>query len=213
MRINPQCRFQNPRLFWTRLYNYMWRVTVRKQESYENNVSGANASYMLKTTLKRILCNSLRVEIEIMQSNFLTETSRTPDKTVETFPQPPPQALRFSHDRGERETRVTGDEAQETIGRLLPTFHIERETSGHEADISMYLSISCYETIPSKRNKVAPSPLSVQRSCFGLTAHAYISGVRLVTVNNVGIGEGENGLSICYGKHFCQDQCKKYVFL
>ena len=142
MRINPQCRFQNPRLFWTRLYNYMWRVTVRKQESYEN-VSGANASYMLKTTLKRILCNSLRVEIEIMQSNFLTETSRTPDKTVETFPQPPPQALRFSHDRGERETRVTGDEAQETIGRLLPTFHIERETSGYEADISMYLSISC----------------------------------------------------------------------
>ena len=114
MRINPQCRFQNPRLFWTRLYNYIWRVTVRKQESYEN-VSGANASYMLKTTLKRILCNSLRVEIEIMQSNFLTETSRTPDKTVETFPQPPPQALRFSHDRGERETRVTGDEAQETI--------------------------------------------------------------------------------------------------
>ena len=114
MRINPQCRFQNPRLFWTRLYNYMWRVTVRKQESYEN-VSGANASYMLKTTLKRILCNSLRVEIEIMQSNFLTETSRTPDKTVETFPQPPPQALRFSHDLGgERETRVTGDEAQET---------------------------------------------------------------------------------------------------
>ena len=65
MRINPQSRFQNPRLFWTRLYNYMWRVTVRKQESYENNVSGANASYMLKTTLKRILCNSLRVEIEI----------------------------------------------------------------------------------------------------------------------------------------------------
>ena len=213
MRINPQCRFQNPRLFWIRLYNYMWRVTVRKQESYEN-VSGANASYMLKTTLKRILCNSLRVEIEIMQSNFLTENSRTPDKTVETFPQPPPQAPRFSHDRGERgrETRVTGDEAQEIMGRLLLTVHIKRETSGYEADISKYLSISCYETIPSKRNKVAPSPPSVQ-SCFGLTAHAYISGVRLVTVNNVKIGEGENGLSICYGKHFCQDQCKKYVCL
>ena len=107
----------------------MWRVTVRKQESYEN-VSGANASYMLKTTLKRILCNSLRVEIEIMQSNFLTETYRTPDKTVETFPQPPPQALRFSYGRGERETRVTGDKAQETMGRLLSAFHIERETSG-----------------------------------------------------------------------------------
>ena len=86
---------------------------------------------------------------------------------------------------------MTGDEAQETMGSLLPTVHIERETSGYEADISMYLSISCYETIPSKRNKVAPSPPSVQRSCLGLTAHAYISGVRLVTVNNVGIGEGK----------------------
>ena len=131
MRINPQCRFQNPRLFWTRLYNYMWRVTVRKQESYENiNVSGANASYMLKTTLKRILCNSLRVEIEIMQSNFLTETSRTPDKTVETFPQPPPQALRFSHDRGERETRVTGDEAQETMEVSFPPFTSREKRQG-----------------------------------------------------------------------------------
>ena len=62
----------------------MWRVSVRKQESYEN-VSGANVSYMLKNTVKRILCNSLRVEIEIMQSNFLTETSRTPDKLLRHF--------------------------------------------------------------------------------------------------------------------------------
>ena len=30
--------------------------------------------------------------------------------------QPPPQALRFSH--GERETRVTGDEPQGTMGRV-----------------------------------------------------------------------------------------------
>ena len=58
--------------------------------------------------------------------------------------QPPPQALRFSHHRGERETRVTGDEPQGTMGRvqtagearcLLPAFlcahiFIERETSG-----------------------------------------------------------------------------------
>ena len=37
--------------------------------------------------------------------------------------QPPPQALRFSHGRGERETRVTGDELQGTMGReLLPAF-------------------------------------------------------------------------------------------
>ena len=32
--------------------------------------------------------------------------------------QPPPQALRFSHRRGERETRVTGDEPQGTMGRV-----------------------------------------------------------------------------------------------
>ena len=58
--------------------------------------------------------------------------------------QPTPQALRFSHRRGERETQVTGDEPQGTMGRvqtarcLLPTFlcahiFIERETSGYEA--------------------------------------------------------------------------------
>ena len=95
--------------------------------------------------------------------------------------------------------RVTGDETQETMGNLLPTVHIERETSGYEADITMYLLISRHETTPSKRNKVAPSPPPVQ-SCLGLTAHAYISGVRRVTVNNIEIGEGENGLSICDGK-------------
>ena len=33
-------------------------------------------------------------------------------------PQPPPQALRFSQGRGERETRVTGDEPQGTMGRV-----------------------------------------------------------------------------------------------
>ena len=66
-------------------------------------------------------------------------------------PQPPPQALRFSHGRGERETRVTGDEPQGTMGRVqtageafakprcvLPAFlcayiFIKRETSGYEA--------------------------------------------------------------------------------
>ena len=32
--------------------------------------------------------------------------------------QPPPQALRFAHGRGERETRVTGDEPQGTMGRV-----------------------------------------------------------------------------------------------
>ena len=32
--------------------------------------------------------------------------------------QPPIQALRFSHGRGESETRVTGDEPQATMGRV-----------------------------------------------------------------------------------------------
>jgi len=32
--------------------------------------------------------------------------------------QSPPQALRFSHRRGERETRVTGDEPRGTMGRV-----------------------------------------------------------------------------------------------
>ena len=60
--------------------------------------------------------------------------------------QPPLRALRFSHGRGERETRVTGDEPQGTMGRvqtagearlarcLLPAhIFIKRQTSGYEA--------------------------------------------------------------------------------
>ena len=60
--------------------------------------------------------------------------------------QPPPQALRFSHGRGERETRVTGDEPQGTMERVktagdLPAFlcahiFIKRETSGYEAGVA-----------------------------------------------------------------------------
>ena len=41
--------------------------------------------------------------------------------------QPPPQALRFSHGRGERETRVTGDGLQGTMGRVQTTGHFHRE--------------------------------------------------------------------------------------
>ena len=43
--------------------------------------------------------------------------------------QPPPQLLRFLHGRGERETRVTGDEPQGTMGLRAR----RRETSGYEA--------------------------------------------------------------------------------
>ena len=53
-----------------------------------------------------------------------------------------PQALRYSHGRGGRETRVTGDEPQgtrvQTGGYPLPAFlwapvFIEKETPGYEA--------------------------------------------------------------------------------
>ena len=74
---------------------------------------------------------------------------------MELREQPPPQALRFLHGRGERETRVTGDEPQGTMGRvqtageaslarcLLPAFlcahiFIQRETSGYEAATGVY---------------------------------------------------------------------------
>ena len=69
-----------------------------------------------------------------------------------TQAQPPPQALRFLHRRGERETWVTGDEPLgtmgwvQTAGPLSPSclplrahFHRERETSGYEADASANL--------------------------------------------------------------------------
>ena len=72
---------------------------------------------------------------------------------IKGFSQPPPQALHFSRRRGERETRVTGDEPQGTMGKvqtageaprlarcLLPAFlcaniFIERETSGYVAGL------------------------------------------------------------------------------
>ena len=68
--------------------------------------------------------------------------------------QPPPQALRFSHRRGKRETRVTGDEPQ-GYRRLSPSrlplrahFHRERETSRYEAGDDTYLFVTnmsfCY---------------------------------------------------------------------
>ena len=52
--------------------------------------------------------------------------------------QPPPQALRFSHGRGERE--MTGDEPQGTMGSA----HIFRETSGYEAVAKWCLLIWLY---------------------------------------------------------------------
>ena len=61
---------------------------------------------------------------------------RTPPPRIKApLYQPRPEAFRFSHGRGERETRVTGDEPQETMGRVqlspsrLPLrahFHRER---------------------------------------------------------------------------------------
>ena len=71
---------------------------------------------------------------------------------LNTRHQPPPQTLRFSLGRGERETRESGDEPQGTMGRvqtadarcLLPALFcahifIERETSGYETDETLYV--------------------------------------------------------------------------
>ena len=44
----------------------------------------------------------------------------------------PPQALRFSYRRGERETRVTGDEPQGTMGRVLFLSSFARTFSSRE---------------------------------------------------------------------------------
>ena len=65
--------------------------------------------------------------------------------------QPPPQALRFSHDRGQRETRVTtgdephgkGTDSRRSASRplspsRLPLRAHRRETSGYEAGGSTY---------------------------------------------------------------------------
>ena len=73
-------------------------------------------------------------------------------KTFEN--QPPPQALHFSQGRGERETRVTGDELQGTMGRVqtlspsrLPLPAHRRETSGYEAVLKLGQKLTMYENI------------------------------------------------------------------
>ena len=55
-------------------------------------------------------CSLCRILSRLKSLNFIQ------NKTVPC--QPPPQALRFPHGRGERETRVTGDEPQGTMGRV-----------------------------------------------------------------------------------------------
>ena len=52
-----------------------------------------------------------------MGTRLLVEKRRTTEAKIGGI-QPPPQALRFSHGRGERETRVTGDEPQGTMRRV-----------------------------------------------------------------------------------------------
>ena len=104
--------------------------------------------------------------------------------SIEGLCQPPPQALHFSHGRGERETRVTGDEPQGTMGRvettgearcLLPVFlcthiFIERETSGYEAGVE-----------PNKtprQNVYACARLSIFSHFFSHTTQSKVSPAR-----------------------------------
>ena len=66
-------------------------------------------------------------------------------RRLRLWDQLPAQALRFSHGWGERETRVTGDWPQGTMGRVqtlspsrLPLRAHRRETSGYEAAMRSY---------------------------------------------------------------------------
>ena len=79
-------------------------------------------------------------------------TSKTKRTKLILQPQPPPQALRFSHGRGERETRVTGDEPQGTMGRVQTTgeaFRAEKrsaQASAHplsQAQGGNFLCVHC----------------------------------------------------------------------
>ena len=114
--------------------------------------------------------------------------------------QPPPQALRFSHGRGERETRVTCDELQRTMGRVqtageaplprpLPAFlcahiFIERETSGLKSGVKwenkkykLERSIDLFYSFDQKQCKIiflhektAQSPEDFFRTLFNKAA-------------------------------------------
>ena len=85
------------------------------------------------------MCNASRASLN-------DRASHTDKRGYNThmYQPPPPQALCFSHGRGERETRVTGHEPQGTIGKVqtegyrplfpsrLPLRAHRRETSGYE---------------------------------------------------------------------------------
>ena len=73
--------------------------------------------------------------------------NREPDWGEMYQPQPPPQALRFSHGRGERETRVTGDEPQGTMSpsRLPLRAHLERFLGTRQVPTSFHLLVKYLE--------------------------------------------------------------------
>ena len=66
-------------------------------------------SLLFSQLIKNNFLNRCRIAYQIHSDNV---------KDARRQLQPPPQALRFSHRRGERETRVTGDEPQGTMGRV-----------------------------------------------------------------------------------------------
>ena len=79
---------------------------------------GHNCLVFIQTRLTK---NTPLERIRKLANHFYTEKKYLNQiEFVQTLwtPQPPPQALRFSHGRGERETRVTGDEPQGTMGRV-----------------------------------------------------------------------------------------------
>ena len=84
---------------------------------------------------------------------------------------------------------------------------LKRERSFFRGSVSSFLQL--VESSRPKGTNSPPSPPLVQCR-FGLTAQVCIS---CVIINNIAKVEGGNGLLICDGKHFCQGEWKKQVFL
>ena len=82
-------------------------------------------------------------------------------RTYSLLAQPPPQALRFSQGRGERETRVTGDEPQGTMGRVQTASDSRPSWKQDLPDVSPVVSFppSFARTFSSKERRLGTRQL------------------------------------------------------
>ena len=141
------------------MINKSWKhPTAAKQVIIQRDAAGNNSTWLARASAWNSLLSAGKLVLKWLYIGIEwpkdINSQAFARRTVTGSDQPPPQALRFSHGRGEREKRVTGDEPQGSMGRvqtagearcLLPAFlcaHIliDRETSGYEAGIGFYLS-------------------------------------------------------------------------